>query len=233
MPGIGVPLLIMGVGMGAAFTPLTTAGIAGVAPADAGAASGLVNVAHQLGGAIGVAVLVTVFEGAGGEGDLAHAVSVALTGSVVSVALALAVVVVVMWQPWVAVFRRPALAVAPLATDAVPAGRHEHVPVPAPSHVTSRRRHAISDAAVMARSVRRPRGAQPGAARSRPGPPSGTERDRSAGRPGARQPGVGSADATCRAQRSGLHRPDAGRRALGLGLDHGGRHPSHIRLGDG
>jgi hypothetical protein len=162
MPGIGVPLLIMGVGMGAAFTPLTTAGIAGVAPADAGAASGLVNVAHQLGGAIGVAVLVTVFEGAGGEGDLAHAVSVALTGSVVSVALALAVVVVVMWQPWVAVFSRPALAAAPLATDAGPADRHEHVAVAAPSHVTSRRRHAISDAAVMARSVRRPRGSQPG-----------------------------------------------------------------------
>ena len=161
MPGIGVPLLIMGVGMGAAFTPLTTAGIAGVAQADAGAASGLVNVAHQLGGAIGVAVLVTVFEGAGGEGDLAHAVSTALTGSVVCVAIALAIVVVVMWQPWVVVLRRPALATAPVASDAVPADRHEHVAVPAPSHVTTRRRHAISDAAVMARSVRRPRGSRP------------------------------------------------------------------------
>ena len=107
-------------------------------------------------------MLVTVFEGAGGERhDLAHAVGVALTGSVVCVALALAVVVVVMWRPWVAVFRRPVLVSAPLATDAVPADRREHVAVPAPSHVTSRRRHAISDAAVMARAVRRPRGSRP------------------------------------------------------------------------
>jgi predicted MFS family arabinose efflux permease len=102
-PGIGVPLLIMGFGMGAAFTPLTTAAIAGVGQAEAGAASGLVNVAHQLGGAIGVAVMVTVFTGAGGESrsphELTHAISAALSGSVVCVALALAVVVGVMWRP--------------------------------------------------------------------------------------------------------------------------------------
>jgi hypothetical protein len=40
---------------------LTTAALAGVAPQDAGAASGLVNVTQQLGGTLGVAVLVTVF----------------------------------------------------------------------------------------------------------------------------------------------------------------------------
>jgi len=148
--------------MGAAFTPLTTTAIAGVAPADAGAASGLVNVAHQLGGAIGVVVLVIVFEGVGGEGDLAHAVSVALTGSVVSVALALALVVAVMWRPWEGLLARPVLAAQPVATEAAPAsGRHEHVAVPAPSHVTAHRRHAISGAAVLARSVRRPRGDRP------------------------------------------------------------------------
>ncbi len=157
----------MGVGMGAAFTPLTTAGIAGVAQSDAGAASGLVNVAHQLGGAIGVAVLVTVFTGAGGDSGtevaLAHGVSVALTGSVVSVALALAVVIAVMWRPWVAATVEPLLAGPALAVDgSVPAtDRHEHVAVPARSHVTSRRRHAVSDAAVMARAVRRPRGSRP------------------------------------------------------------------------
>jgi EmrB/QacA subfamily drug resistance transporter len=112
-PGIGVPLVIMGVGMGAAFTPLTTAGIHGVAQNDAGAASGLVNVAHQLGGAVGVAVLVTVFAGAGGRGGskaaLAHAIATALSGSVVCVALALAVVVAVMWRPSPRELRLPAL----------------------------------------------------------------------------------------------------------------------------
>jgi EmrB/QacA subfamily drug resistance transporter len=112
MPGIGVPLLIMGVGMGAAFTPLTTSAIAGVSQSEAGAASGLVNVAHQLGGAVGVAVLVTVFAGAGGNGgsqhQLAHAISVALHGSVVCIALALAVVVGVMWRPLLGTVREPA-----------------------------------------------------------------------------------------------------------------------------
>ena len=49
-PDIAVPLALLGIGIGIAFTPLTAAGIAGVAPGDAGAASGLLNVAQQLGG---------------------------------------------------------------------------------------------------------------------------------------------------------------------------------------
>ena len=48
--------------MGMSFVSLTTAGLAGVAPADAGAASGLINVMQQLGAALGLAVLVTVFD---------------------------------------------------------------------------------------------------------------------------------------------------------------------------
>ena len=96
-PLIAIPLVIMGIGMGSALTPLTSAGIAGVHPDDAGAASGLVNTAHQLGGALGISVLVTVFAGAGG--DLVHGVSEAITGSAVFLALALAVVVFVMRRP--------------------------------------------------------------------------------------------------------------------------------------
>ena len=110
--GIGAPLILMGVGMGAAFTPLTTAGIHGVASDEAGAASGLVNVAHQLGGAIGIAVLVNVFAAAGGRngspGDFAHALSTALTGSVICLLLAVTVVIVVMWRPAFAWLRAPA-----------------------------------------------------------------------------------------------------------------------------
>ena len=41
--------------------PLTATALAGVAPQDAGAASGLVNVMQQVGGSLGLAVLVTVF----------------------------------------------------------------------------------------------------------------------------------------------------------------------------
>ena len=42
-------MVLLGTGIGIAFIPLTTVSIAGVAPEDAGAASGLVNVAQQLG----------------------------------------------------------------------------------------------------------------------------------------------------------------------------------------
>jgi MFS family permease len=55
------PLLVFGTGNGLAFVPLTTAALDGVDARDAGAASGLVNVMQQLGGALGLAVLVTVF----------------------------------------------------------------------------------------------------------------------------------------------------------------------------
>jgi EmrB/QacA subfamily drug resistance transporter len=54
-------LVLFGAGNGLSFVTLTTAALAGVAPQDAGAASGLVNVTQQLGGTLGVAVLVTVF----------------------------------------------------------------------------------------------------------------------------------------------------------------------------
>jgi predicted MFS family arabinose efflux permease len=104
-PGIALPLVMMGIGMGAALTPLTAAGISGVAADDAGAASGVVNVAHQLGGSLGLGILVTVFasaqRSAGGTAhhELAHAVSSAVTGSAVFLALGLAVVLLVMHAP--------------------------------------------------------------------------------------------------------------------------------------
>src|SRR4051794_2801960 len=98
-PGIALPLVLMGAGMGIALAPLTAAGMAGVGTADAGAASGLVNVAHQLGGSLGLGILVTVFSAAGPAGDLASAVSAALTGAGVLMALGLAVVVLVMRAP--------------------------------------------------------------------------------------------------------------------------------------
>jgi EmrB/QacA subfamily drug resistance transporter len=104
-PAIVLPLVLLGLGMGSALAPLTGAGLAGVAPEDAGAASGVVNAAQQLGVSLGLSVLVTVAAGAGGpeaapgvglgpaaQADLAHAVSAALTGSVVLLALGLAVV---------------------------------------------------------------------------------------------------------------------------------------------
>jgi EmrB/QacA subfamily drug resistance transporter len=55
------PLALFGTGNGLAMVPLTTASLTNVAPEDAGAASGLVNVMQQVGGSLGLAVLVTIF----------------------------------------------------------------------------------------------------------------------------------------------------------------------------
>jgi EmrB/QacA subfamily drug resistance transporter len=111
-PHVAVPLAIIGVGVGAAFIPLTAAGLAGVAGNDAGAASGLVNAAQQLGGSVGVGVLVSVFASASRDSgvrhlagpaqrssDLAHSIGAPLTTSAVFIALALAVVLLVMRRP--------------------------------------------------------------------------------------------------------------------------------------
>jgi EmrB/QacA subfamily drug resistance transporter len=67
---IFVSLVLLGVGSGTALVPLTQAGLAGVDPADAGAASGLVNVTQQVGAALGLAVLVTVLSAAAGHAQL-------------------------------------------------------------------------------------------------------------------------------------------------------------------
>lgn len=94
LTGLAIPMLVLGAGAACAFTPLTSAGVAGVAPEDAGAASGLVNVAHQLGGSLGLGVLVTVFASASPKTDgLAHAFSTSLTVGAGMLAAALAIVV--------------------------------------------------------------------------------------------------------------------------------------------
>ena len=54
------PSLITAAGMGAAFVPVTITAMAGVAPGEAGLASGLVNTSRQMGGALGLAILATV-----------------------------------------------------------------------------------------------------------------------------------------------------------------------------
>jgi hypothetical protein len=80
---------------------VSAGGMAGVAPQDAGVAGGLVNVAHHLGGALGLGILVTVFDAAGAASDephelLAHRVSAALTAPAF---LMLALLVMVMACP--------------------------------------------------------------------------------------------------------------------------------------
>jgi EmrB/QacA subfamily drug resistance transporter len=54
-------MLLLAIGMGCLFVPLTVAAVAGVANTDAGLASALLNVGQQIGGALGLSVMTTVF----------------------------------------------------------------------------------------------------------------------------------------------------------------------------
>jgi EmrB/QacA subfamily drug resistance transporter len=61
LPGLLGPLLLMGIGGGLGFAPLNVIIMSTVPPADAGAAGGVLQTLQQVGGALGLAVLVTVF----------------------------------------------------------------------------------------------------------------------------------------------------------------------------
>jgi EmrB/QacA subfamily drug resistance transporter len=54
------PVVLVGVGLGLSFVPMTMAATTGVPPNEAGLASGLVNTSRQVGGAVGLAAMATV-----------------------------------------------------------------------------------------------------------------------------------------------------------------------------
>lgn len=63
LTGVALPMVVLGTGNGLTLSPLTNLGIEGVKPEDSGAASGLVNASHQIGGAIGLSMMVTAGAG--------------------------------------------------------------------------------------------------------------------------------------------------------------------------
>jgi hypothetical protein len=54
-------MLVFALGMGLLFVPLTVVAVSGVPPHEAGAASSLLNVMQQVGGSLGLSILVTAF----------------------------------------------------------------------------------------------------------------------------------------------------------------------------
>jgi hypothetical protein len=88
-------MVLIGAGQGLAFAPLTSYALVGVEAQDAGAASGVLNTAHQLGMALGLSLLVSIAARVPGDGPSARAdqVAAALTGSSVLLTAALVVLV--------------------------------------------------------------------------------------------------------------------------------------------
>jgi predicted MFS family arabinose efflux permease len=68
VPGVGGtfagdilgPSLLAAIGLGLSFVPVTIAAVTGTRPQEAGLASGLVNTAQQVGGALGLAILASI-----------------------------------------------------------------------------------------------------------------------------------------------------------------------------
>ncbi|ACQ92941.1 major facilitator superfamily MFS_1 [Tolumonas auensis DSM 9187] len=92
--GVFMPMMLIGIGQGGAIGPLTVAGITDVPQKDAGAASGLVNVAHQFGSSVGLAILIVIFSSFQDpqlslRGQLAHQISAALVGGTIMAIVAM------------------------------------------------------------------------------------------------------------------------------------------------
>lgn len=103
------PMLLFGLGAGLVFLPLTLTILSGVRREDSGAASGMLQTTQQVGGALGMAVLVSVFGTASRHGGAFHGVDVAFEAAAVFTVVALAVAAAVI---------RPAAAAPAPATPA-------------------------------------------------------------------------------------------------------------------
>ena len=87
------PMLLNGLSAGLVFMPATSAVLAGVAPEHAGSASGLLQTFQQLGGAIGLAVIVSVYAAGAVPGQFLPGADHAFLTSAVFALTALAVAV--------------------------------------------------------------------------------------------------------------------------------------------
>jgi EmrB/QacA subfamily drug resistance transporter len=60
VPGLVGPMIVLAIGLGLTFVPLTLMAVSGARPSESGLASALLNVGQQIGGSIGIGLLGTV-----------------------------------------------------------------------------------------------------------------------------------------------------------------------------
>jgi EmrB/QacA subfamily drug resistance transporter len=60
LPGLVGPMIVLAIGLGLTFVPLTLMAVSGASPQESGLASALLNVGQQIGGSIGIALLGTI-----------------------------------------------------------------------------------------------------------------------------------------------------------------------------
>ena len=88
LSGVFGPMLLNGLSAGLIFMPITSTILAGVEPEHAGSASGLLQTFQQLGGAVGLAVIVTVYAAGSVPGEFLPGAQAAFLTSATMAALA-------------------------------------------------------------------------------------------------------------------------------------------------
>jgi len=111
LTGVFPALLVMGLSVGGSFMPITSLALRDVEPEHAGSASGLLQTMQQLGGAVGLAVIASVYASHAVPGDFPTGARAGFAAAAVIAAIALASAASMLARP-----RSP----APVS---VPAGR--------------------------------------------------------------------------------------------------------------
>jgi EmrB/QacA subfamily drug resistance transporter len=125
--------LLISLGMGQVFVPLSSTALLGVPNHDAGAATALVNTMQQIGGSLGIALLNTIATSATvSYATSHHVVPTSAAAAVHGFTTAFAVSVGIMLLALITVatlIRRPPAPDAPAAGEGVPEQRHDLEPV--------------------------------------------------------------------------------------------------------
>jgi MFS family permease len=86
LPHVLPGMLLLGLGCGMALNPVMLAAMSDVAPEESGLASGVVNTSFMMGGAIGLAALARLSEGAGYHTAFAVGAAFALLAAIIGAA---------------------------------------------------------------------------------------------------------------------------------------------------